>query len=462
MSDSIRKYVLTATTIVLLALVLLGFRAWQARRSATIAAQLETAQVTRGDIEATVSASGNLTPNRRINLTFLVAGRVQSIFVSEGELVGEGQVLATLDKRELELGVRQAEAALAIAEANLAQAKAGATEEELASARAALASAQASLDELRNTPDARQLELAKLNWEQAKNSLWAAQIDRDGLGPVGGHQYDAANARVAVAEVAVRIAQLQYEQTAAGPREAQIKAAEAQLAQAKAALAKLENNPTTESLAILQAQVDQARASLELARLRLEGATITAPFTGTVGAIHIAEGELVSSTTPAIILADLSGYHIDIAIDETDIRHVAVGQEARVSLDAFPGASFVGMVTAVAPIGTISQGVVNYMVRVELVNPAEPVRPDMTAIVDIIVARKQGVLLVPNRAIRRDRDRQYVEVVIGQSIEERDVTTGLSDDKMTEVVSGVREGDWVVTSVPRAGLFSSEIRLFGQ
>lgn len=462
MSDNAKKLILLVTIGIVVALAFFGFRVWQSRRSTIVTAQLETAQVTRGNIEATVSASGNLAPNRRVNLAFMMAGRVESIFVSEGTVVGQGQILATLDRRELELGVRQAEATLTIAEANLAQAKAGATEEELASARAALASAQANLGELRNSPDARQLELAKLSWEQAKNSLWAAQIDRDGLGALGGHQYDAANARVAAAEVAVRIAQLQYEQTAAGPKEAQIKAAESQLAQAKAALAKLENGPTPESLAILQAQVDQARAALELARLRLEGATITAPFTGTIGAVRINEGELVSSATPAIVLADLSGYYIDIAIDETDIPHVAVGQEARISLDAFPGVSFTGIVATVAPVGTVSQGVVNYMARVDLVSPTEMVRPDMTAIVDIIVARKQGVLVVPNRAIRRDQGRQYVEVVTGQTIEQRDVTTGLSNDYLTEIISGAREGDLVLTNVPRSDLFSDQMRFFRQ
>ncbi|MGQ9733212.1 MAG: hypothetical protein ACUVX8_18295, partial [Candidatus Zipacnadales bacterium] len=87
MSDNAKKLILLVTIGIVVALAFLGFRVWQSRRSTIVTAQLETAQVTRGNIEATVSASGNLAPSRRVNLAFMMAGRVESIFVSEGTVV---------------------------------------------------------------------------------------------------------------------------------------------------------------------------------------------------------------------------------------------------------------------------------------------------------------------------------------------------------------------------------------
>ena len=109
--------------------------------------------------------------------------------------------------------------------------------------------------------------------------------------------------------------------------------------------------------------------------------------------------------------------------------------------------------TRIDPLGQVTQGVVSYEVRVLVLSSEVRLRPNMTALVDIIVDRKQNVLLVPNRAIKRESGGQrYDEVLVGREIQKRTVTIGLSSELATEVVDGVVEGEQVVVSAPRENL----------
>jgi len=199
--------------------------------------------------------------------------------------------------------------------------------------------------------------------------------------------------------------------------------------------------------------VDQARAALAQARLRLEEAVLVAPFAGTVASVDINVGELASSAKPAIVLVDLSALHLDITVDEIDIGRIEVGQEVNIALDAFPDVELKGRVTRIDPVGTVVQGVVTYGVRIELEPTEVPIRPGMTANVDILVERREEVLLVPNRALRRDGRGKYVEVLAGGQRQRRYVTTGLSDGAFTEVIEGLKEGERVIVSASRRNVF---------
>jgi len=383
-----------------------------------------------------------------------------------------------------------AQAALDSARAQLEQLKAGPDEVELAAARAALDSAQKNLAKVLAGPTQFELDRAKRNLDQARNQLYAAQQQRDivcgranmspeealaqGITPATRDQCQQAEAQVLIAQVnvdqaaaaleelkagpdeaTVAAAQAQVAEAQArlqrllkGPSEAELAAAEAQVRQAEAQLEKLKAGPTKEELAAAQAQVDQARATLQQAELALEQATLVAPMDGTVAAVNVNPGELVSSALPAVVLVDTSGFEITLAIDETDIGQVQVGQRVSIGLDAFPDRELSGRVTRIAPSGTAQQGIVSYTVTI-LPDPTDvPLRPGMTASVDIIVAEKENVLLVPNRALRFEEGRRIVLVQRGDETVPVEVQTGLRNDQFTEVVGGdLKEGDRVVTSV---------------
>jgi len=233
-----------------------------------------------------------------------------------------------------------------------------------------------------------------------------------------------------------------------------VQAAEAQLAEAQANLARLTSNPAAAEVRAAQAQVDQNAASLEQARLRLEGAVLRAPFAGVVAGVTGRAGELASMNAAVITLVDLWQYHIDVDIDEASIGQIEPGQKAEIALDAFPEKGLTGQVTHIDPVGTLSQGVVNYAVTVQLDPSDVPIKADMTASANIITARKANVLLVPNRAVRRDGQGRFVEVIADERVIRQDVETGLSNEAVTEITEGLQEGVRVVVSAPRQSPFA--------
>ncbi len=457
----------TVLVIGVVAAVLAGaavLRRLQLQRAEAIT-DYQTVAARQGTIVATVNSSGSVLAEDEVTLLFPSPGILSEITVQTGDKVESGQALARLDTRQMEWSVVQAEAALRSAEAQLAQIKTGPSSADIGAAEAAVESAQASLDRLLSGPTANDLESAKLNVDAARNQLWSAQAQRDSVkgNPLSSQAaIDSAEAQVLLSEINVQQATLAQQKLDEQPSEADVALARSQLAQAKAQLDKLQRTPTMEELAIVEAQVEQARAALEQAKLRLADAILVAPFPGTVVSIAADAGEFVPAGIPVIVLADLERYYIDARVDETDIGRVQVGQDAAIVLDAFPDTTLGGKVTRIDPLGAVAQGVVSYAVRIEVRSSDIALRPNMTAIADIVVERKESVLLVPNRSIRRDSTgRFYLEVIANGEVQRRSVSTGLSSELVTEVLTGLSEGEEVVVSAPRRNLLEEVGGPFG-
>ncbi|MEA3459326.1 MAG: efflux RND transporter periplasmic adaptor subunit [Chloroflexota bacterium] len=471
-----KKWLIVAAVVVLVAaLGFAGYQRMSAQRAATAEAPAETAVVRGGTLLVTVSGTGSLVPQSEVTLAFKSAGRVVEVLVEEGEMVEAGEVLAKLETDELELQVKQVQANLAGAQANLAKLEAGATEEEIAAAeasveaaradlttaKAGLARAQANLDQILAGATEYEIKLAELKIEQAKNELWGTQARRDGIAgnPRNpSYEVDSAEASVGQAHVAVQIAQTQLEELKAGSTEEEIamaqaevdqaqgevERAQAQVHKAQASLDELKAGATSEELAAAQADVDQAQASLEQAQLSLEQATLTAPMDGTVTALNIEPGEMASAGQPVVVLSDLAALEVDVDLDETDVAQVTIGQEARVSLDAFPDVELTGEVTTIASVATTQSGVVLYPVTIRLVPTDLPVRAGMTADVDIVTASQEDALIIPLRAVKTEGGRSYVDRLVRGRIERVKVKLGLMTATEVEITSGLAEGDVVV------------------
>ncbi|WP_448593805.1 efflux RND transporter periplasmic adaptor subunit [Thermoflexus hugenholtzii] len=433
----------------LLFLALIGAGAFFTQARGRSPALPETATIRRGTLRVTLSAAGKIRPRAQAVLNFATAGTVAEIFVREGEAVRKGQPLARLDTTDLELAVRQAEVAYLTQQVVYSQTVRGPKPEELAAARAAVRSAQAALQALEQGPDPTDLEIARLNYEVAKNAIWQAQLTRDKTAgsPLSAPiDVDLARARVGQAELQAEIARLQYEKLKAGARPEQLEAARAQLAQAQASLARLQPDALTVERTRLQ--LEQARLQLEQARRRLEQATLLAPFDGTVIAVNIEIGQVVGAGVPggAIVLADLSDLYLDLTVDEVDVVRLKEGMPVEITLDALPGRSFRGHIDAIAPAATEAGGAATYRVRVVLDERDPVLRAGMSATVEIEVERRENVLLVPNAAVRRDREtgRAFVYRMVGDRVEEVEIRLGAQGESESEVLEGLREGDRVV------------------
>lgn len=449
-----RRTVIVVAVIVI-ALVALGFvrRVWM--RNTQTVAEYETVAAYRDTIVATVNSSGTVFPLQQISLAFPMGGVVTQVLVEAADRVEAGQELARLDVRQLEQSVAQAEANLKSAQARLDQTKAGPSAAELDAARASVDSAQAQYDAAKNQLGLQdeQLSIAEADLKRAELNLKDAQAAYDMVAWRSDIGRLPQSGALEKATIDYERALANYRLQVAGIDDTAFKSAAAQLAQAKSQLQQLEDTPTAEDIAVAEAQVEQAAASLQQAELQLADAVLVAPFSATVVAVEVLAGEWVGATMPAIVLADLDHFYVDTRVDETDIVSVQVGQDAEIVLDAFPEVKLGGKVTGIDPLGTTAQGVVSYGVDVEIVSVDLAVRPNMTAIVDIVVGRDEGALLVPNRAIRRDSSgRLYVEVLADGQARRRFVTIGLSNDLVTEILEGLTEGEEVIVSAPRRNI----------
>ncbi|MDY7040788.1 MAG: efflux RND transporter periplasmic adaptor subunit [Chloroflexota bacterium] len=450
-----RKAIVTVVALVLVVgLIYFGYTAYVGDRTSE-EQNLRTVVVSRGDLVVSVSATGSVAPESQVNLSFGMMGEVDEVLVEEGQTVEAGQLLARLDTEQLEFALLAAENNLLIQQVIRDEALAGADEHDLAIAQADLSIAQTGLAQLLDGADEREVEMAWRAVEQAKNTLWKAQVYRDSLGAAGALRKQA-EADVANAEAAVRLAELQYEQVLEGASEEDVDIVRAQVSQAQARLDKMRAGVSEDVRRRLDAQVAAAQIQVDQARARLADAELYAPFDGVVAAVNVEKNEMSPTGLPAFVLVDISRFHVDVDVDEVDVAQLADGQTVEVTLDALPDVVLNGTVERIAPaagasvsaggVAVTSAGVVSYKVTITLDPTEAPVRAGMSANASITVERLADVLLAPTWVVRIDRrtGQPYVQRLVGGQTERVDIQLGVRGNGVVQVLGGLEEGDVLV------------------
>jgi len=223
---------------------------------------------------------------------------------------------------------------------------------------------------------------------------------------------------------------------------------EALLLQAEANLAEVEAGPRDVDLASLEASIESAETALSLAEYNLSEAYITAPVSGVITEVYFDEGENVTAAEDFLVMVS-DDYQIVANVSETDIAKVDIGDRVVMTLDAFSyDKEFEAEIIEIDPAETVVQGVIYYQITAVFTAEDADIKPGMTANMDIVTAEVTGVLAVPLRAVKYDGARTYVWMVdiLGETYEV-DVETGVEGSQYVEVVSGLEEGDEVVTYV---------------
>jgi HlyD family secretion protein len=333
----------------------------------------------------TVNAEGTIVPTPHTTLAFKTSGRVIEILVHEGDAVKAGTVLAALDTTALNAQVTQAQAALTVAQKQLAQLKAGATTAERQSAKQALDSAQATLAKVKAGSTVDQLAQLKANIDSAQAQVDQAQAKYDRAGGASNPFMGMMPESVVLqqATTSLRAAQAAYRDATGHPTESEVKAAESAVAQAESAVARLD--PTPEAIALVEAQAAQAQAALDLAKTPLQDAVLTAPFDGTVATLDLNLGQVVSPGAPVISLGDLQNLRVEtVDLVEIDVAKIALGQPAKIKLDAFPDKIFNGKVIQISPFATDRRGDKVFKVTLDVSDAANAgLRWGMTTNVEI-------------------------------------------------------------------------------
>ncbi len=435
---------------------------------------LETMTVQPGTLTQTLSATGALTPANDTSLAFSVNAPVTQVLVSAGDQVHKGDVLARVDTTSIESQIRSAQINLTQAQNSLNELKAPPSDIDVKLDQLAIDSAQASLSSASQTgPTTEDVQIANLQAELAKNSLWQAQLSRDEANaaarPNAPNAYAnqiQTNASLAQDEMQVTQAQNSAVTTASqGPNEGQLASANASLTQAQANLNALLAGASDSDIKQAEIGVQTAQLALDSAQRQLSNAVLVAPFDGIVATVNIVPGELPPGTG-AMTMIDTSSYTITVSVDEKDIPQLAVGQAVNVTVQALQSRETLpGTVTRVDPVPvTSSNGLVTYNVEVTLNTGNQPLRPGMSSVASIVLKQLNNVLVVPNRFVTTNaatgKSTVKVETAPNTYVDVP-VTLGTVTDTDSEIVSGVSIGQTLVilpaagstTAGGRAGLF---------
>ncbi len=333
-----------------------------------------------------VSATGVVVPWRWATLSLSIGGTVEALLVNEGDQVQEGQLLVQLDDGDLQQAVAQAEAALATARAVLTQVEASPRPEELAIAQAGLTAAQAQLARLRSGASEEEITAARGALKTAELALQQAQAAYDQVSWLEEIREMPQALALQQATVEYEIAKARYEALVGGPSPEDLAAAQAEVDRARASLSLLGAGARPEEVAVAQANVAQAEVALAQAISALSDAALTAPFEGTVGAILVREGEMVSPGVRVVVLGDTSQLKVETTdLNEVDLYLLRLGQSVSLTFDALPERNIRGSVTQIAPMASLEPGGTNYKVTIQLDEQDPDLRWGMTAFVDILV-----------------------------------------------------------------------------
>jgi HlyD family secretion protein len=435
-----RNVLIIGIVVIVIAVVAVVFGIQQnnAAKAAT-AVRMQTAAVQRGTLVATLAEAGNVTVPSTSSAAFLtstgaqIQGRVAKVDVAVGDKVKAGQVLMELDPSDLQLALQTAQATLSNSQGSLSN------------SQASLSNAQASLDsaKIKASESLNQLIIAKTALDSAAVTLQTAQAAYDTIAwrPDAGLTTQATTLQTATNSYQSALAN--YNITAANLSD-------------NSALLTAQNNVAQAQTNVVQAQtnVNQAQIAVTQAQNNLDSAKLLSPISGTVYAVNYNVGDIASGT--AVSIVDLSQIQVKATVAEVDVSSVKIGQTAQMTMDALPGKTYTATVSAINPVATVTQGVVNYVVFAKLTDPDGDVLPGMTANLAIETARHTNVLLAPLRAIKTQGTQKIATVLYkGQQIV-TPVTTGLQNDTQVEITSGLNEGDEVVlsattTTAPRGG-----------
>ena len=410
---------------------------------------VQTGRTVRQDLASVVTASGEIKPRNYVNIGANVMGRITSLEVKEGDRVNKSQVVARLEAVQAEADVQAQVATVSSSEAESAAAEAG-----LRAADESLRTAQASIDRAKA-----ESERARLDFSRAEKLFNEKLIARQ--------EFDQARAALASLEAGVRESEARY---------AQANAQRAQFAS---------------QLSAAQKRITQMQAMLRRSSDHLQKHLAISPIDGMVTNLPVRVGETVvpgiqnSAASLIMTVADMSLLTAEVKVDETDIVNVKLDQVADITVDAIPNRTFKGHVIEIGNTAILrstglassqsaisSQEAKDFKVVIALDNPPEEMRPGLSCTAKITTATRQKVLSIPIQALTirqkgdlepekkggvqastadpaelkaRKEEIQGVFVISGVKAEFRKVDTGITGATDIEVLSGLKDGDEIIT-----------------
>ncbi|MEN4010464.1 MAG: efflux RND transporter periplasmic adaptor subunit [Bellilinea sp.] len=444
-----QKHLKIFPLLLLAALLLMGC-AGQSNAQSSVTFQ----PVTTVTLGTSIESSGTLSAGQLSTLAWGTSGIIETVNAQPGSQVKKGDVLASLRLDSVPASILQARANLASAEETLTNLQNNAltltqAELDVVTAQQTLAEAEktfASLDYprasdalIKNTEA--QIRQAEQNVARAAENYRSVQDLSDGDSRKTEAMLALTNAQLNLNSLTAKLnwytgkpSQTDYDLARLNVEKAKI-----QLAEAQKEVERLQSGQPSTDMA-------QAEASLTAAREQAETMYILAPFDGEVIVLYAKPGDVVQNGTTALGMVNYETMKVELAIDESEITQVKVGNSAEITIDSLPGLTLTGNVTLIDPIGQTVSGLVKYTVIVSVERPDSPILFGATANVIVTTGEPRALLAVPVGAVSSDSQGEYVLRVGADGLTQRvDVETGdLAGSLVTLVKSGgLKEGDQV-------------------
>lgn len=499
----------------------------------------EVFKVRKDNVVEAIYETGTIKKGEEIELSFNSLGKIKNIFVSEGEKVNQGEILAELDNEDLKIQLKQAQAALNAYQAQLDKLLAGPTQEEInlaetnvESAKSAYENAKENLEIVKELAE-KQLNayyldaISKINdailrifnaknfvAEYARNyftkadqtsiivgykkqdlediyqelyqyqqeiiqsndyslvdkylpifqaKVYQAKQDLDIVkeksdDPVyrnlisstdktslDNHRYYLSLAYTNINTIisSINLQKSTNEQTIDQAEQAK-ESAFYNLKTAQENLEKLTAKPRQEDIDYYQAQIEQAKAQINLLNYQIQQRRIIAPTNGEITKIFKQIGESVQALEPIMVFLPEADYYVEVNIYEEDLPKVQLGSKVIIEPVAFPGRELEGTVYFISPQETVINDVVYYPVKISFDNNLG-LKPGMSADLTIISQERKNVLVVSSDAVYKEDSKEFVWLKTDKGKEKRYIEAGLwGSNDLVEVLNGLQEGDSVI------------------
>ncbi len=474
-------------------------------------ANITTDTVNRVDLEQTILATGQVTSNTDLDLSFFSSGIVRSIRAAVGDRVAKGQILATLDQGNELASLTQAKGAVAAAEARYQKLLDGASNEEIELAKIALENANldytriisqqetlvsnAYQNLLNSTLDAlpvgnsntdvtvtisgnyNKTEEGKINilvYSSGSGARFSASGLASGdntisttspqpIGDSGLYILFSTTSNISSTSWTIDIPNKKASdyltnynayQSALRTQTSALGTALALINQRKAELAIKQSQAREADIGLAKADILSAQGQYQLASANYEHTVLRAPASGTITKVDIKIGELAQAQKNIMVIQDVNNIYLEANINEANITSVKIDAPIDITFDSFGSEQhYSGSIINIEPSSTIISGVVNYKITASIFNAPE-LRPGMTANMTILVGEKKGVLAIPSRAVIKDKIGTKTVRVITNSktkdYKEVIVNTGMEGDGgLVEITSGLSESEEIVVMIKK-------------
>lgn len=357
---------------------------------------VKVVQSTRGTLELKTEYSSKLKPIEEVSVTSKVGGKVDNINAVVGQQVNKGDVLFTIDKKEAEAQYSQTQASLESANANLTRTKDSSLAQQILQAEITLKQAQVQYDD------------AKSNYDKNKTLYDQGVITKQ----------DFDNADVKLKNTSI------------------------QLDSSKDALSLLKDKIGPQSIDVASSQLAQSQTAVDLARIQLDNYTITSPISGTISVKNVNVGELVSSAVNAYTIINTQTLVAEVSVSDKMMSKLKNGDKIQFKVNAVGDKIFEGIISSISP--NLDSKTQFYTVKINFDNSEGLLKSGMFSKIYFSSEKKDNVILINNEAIVVESGVPFVYTVNNGIIKKKNITTGLANEKVTEVTSNLNEGEEII------------------